>query len=57
MGTEHCDIIEDGCMQYFVKKDDHTLDCFTGERLLIDINEGRQSSLKALLDMLPIERK
>ena len=57
MGTEHCDIIEDGCMQYFVKKDDHTLDCFTGERLLIDINEGRQSSLKALLDMLPIERE
>ena len=51
VGSEQCDIIEDGCEQYMVKKDDHRLDCFTGERLLNDINKDYDSSLQSLLDL------
>ena len=52
MGSEHCDIIEKNCMLYAVQKDDHSLDCYTGEPLLHDIDKDRKSSLQTLLDSI-----
>ena len=57
VGSEDCDVIEDGCMQYLVKKTDHSLDCFTGDRLLYDINQDKDSSLQSLIDLFLSEKE
>ncbi|KAK3587179.1 hypothetical protein CHS0354_016875 [Potamilus streckersoni] len=51
VGLEHCNIVDKKCERYFVRKDDPTIDCLTGEQVqfkdssMMDTSENIASNI------------
>ncbi|KAL3872116.1 hypothetical protein ACJMK2_040068 [Sinanodonta woodiana] len=51
VGLEHCDIVDKKCERYFVRKDDPSIDCLTGEPVLfkessiLDTSEDKANNI------------